>query len=145
MTEKKKEINLIVNKRFQTKITDAKELLGVLSEIFIKRLEYCSMEVMREYLILCKDLLIDMKNVFEIKTDRMVDYLEKILKREMSREQIIALFYDLILKYHGEGNLHGYGYITMEKTERGSRRTTGNFNLNPERQSLTVFHKNRND
>lgn len=135
----KKEMSLIVNDINVISFDDGKDLPGIIAELFAHKIKYASLEALQEYLIQIKEMLIEAQEEFGIKHNRTIKFIHNAIERNMDRETMTTYFYDLILRFHKESTLPGFGYIAMEKTEDGARRQLKNFRINPEKTSTTLF------
>lgn len=135
-------MELIVNGKHAFRLDDINYLPSVLSEMFITKIQYSSVETMKEYLFEIKELLIESQTVFDCKCARAIKNLENVLERKnLTREYLIQYFYDMILKSYGESTLPGFGYAKTAKGHGNSVRVNGKTIINPERTSTTEYDK----
>jgi hypothetical protein len=137
----KKEIEIMLNGKRLTSFKDPKDLVGIIAKTYAYRIPYLSGEALTNYLIQMKEILEEIADKFGVNCSRTINFIERTIDKKLDRNKLEEFFYNLILGYHKESTLKGFGYIAMEKTEDGARRKLKDFRINPEKTSLTQFSR----
>ena len=113
------------------------------------RFEFSSMDVIKENLVgifeIAREYFVERHRGGERKEKQECSAVLRTIKSwernldKMDRDWIIQNYWNFRLRSEKMGLLPGFGYIAMEKTEDGRRRTLKNFCIDPEKTSLSQF------
>ncbi len=132
----REEIRVVLNGVFYGSCASLKEALGLVLGIRLEKIDYMSDDAIRanidEAISLVEELS---KEKSDARLKRMITNSRKYLSRELSREQLIRFYTDMIMAGEGLSTLSGFGMSKITKT-CGKRRSTSAIRLNPERMSI---------
>ncbi|HRR49664.1 MAG TPA: hypothetical protein P5293_06910 [Bacteroidales bacterium] len=136
MVRKKDNIKVMLNGEFFVLSGDLKGALSSVLSVWYSKINYFSAENMRDKIegaISLVEELMDTKS--EARTKRQITNIRKYLERDLTREQLIKFYTDIIMAGEGLSTLSGFG-IAKTSTTAGKRSGKAAAGLNAEKLSL---------
>jgi hypothetical protein len=133
MTTTREEIRMVLNGVFYGSCASPKEALGLVLGVGLPRIEYMSEDAIRANIAEAISLIEEISPDARVK--RMITNSRKYLSRELTREQLVRFYTDMIMAGEGLSTLSGFGMSKISKTG-GRRRATSAIKLNPERMTI---------
>lgn len=126
----------MLNGEFFVLSGDLKGALSSVLSVWYSKINYFSAENMRDKIegaISLVEELMDTKS--EARTKRQITNIRKYLERDLTREQLIKFYTDIIMAGEGLSTLSGFG-IAKTSTTAGKRSGKAAAGLNAEKLSL---------
>lgn len=132
----KDDIKIILNGMYYEAVKTPKESLGSVLGIFLTRLRYMSDDAIRSSIneaILLVEEVLDMKG--DSRTKRMITNSKKYLSKDLSRDQLMSFYTEMVMSGEGLSTLSGFG-IAKTSTTEGKKKGKASQGLNAEKVSL---------
>jgi hypothetical protein len=133
MTTTREEIRMVLNGMFYGSCASPKEALGLVLGVGLPRIDYMSEDAIRSNIDEAISLIEELSPDARVK--RMITNARKYLSKELTREQLITFYTDMIMSGEGLSTLSGFGMSKVSKTG-GRKRVTSSMKLNPERRTI---------